>query len=141
MAVKNSTTVAAHWGEWIRTRSKTLGFVRQQDLADSLGCSSECLCRWLKLPECPPRMLKGLDAKLCNILQLSRYELTNGFRTMPPDAKLVNAPVGADRLLHDDDSARRKVIAAAELLSGERLLALRDSAMSLIGGVHRSSTA
>lgn len=82
------------WGEWIQQRSQFVGFKRQQDLAEAVGCAPERLSRWAQLLTPPKRMLKGFDRTLAAALQTTRQILFQDYASTSPDS----API----ILHGD---------------------------------------
>ena len=52
---------AKHWGTWVMLRSEAVGWKRQSDLADSVGCTRERIARWFGMASPPVRMRKGFD--------------------------------------------------------------------------------
>jgi len=82
-----------HWGEWIGGRSLHVGYRRQKDLADAVGCERTQLYKWKKMSEPPFRMHRGLDRRLVIALRTDAFTLFSGYATIDPKhAPIVNPP-------------------------------------------------
>jgi transcriptional regulator with XRE-family HTH domain len=75
------------WGEWIVARSRAVGFRRQKDLAQAVGCSEDQLSRWAQSAEPPARITKGFDTALARALQLPKRTVFVNWRNEAPDAE------------------------------------------------------
>lgn len=120
------------WGEWILVRGRLVGFRRQKDLADAIGCTQGQLSRWVQMTS-PPAMRKGFDQKLANSLLTTTDILFNQWQQIPPELVEKRAPKpNLTRVLYGDlmsEVARRWVaeqdqiidtIEAAEKLNWEK---------------------
>jgi hypothetical protein len=81
---------AKHWGTWVMLRSEAVGWKRQSDLADSVGCTRERIARWFGMASPPVRMRKGFDIALANSLEVSHETLfLNWSKTSPDEAERI----------------------------------------------------
>ena len=71
----------------MQARSQAVGFKRQQDLADSVGCSRTQLTKWFAMNKPPARMRKGFDQQLARALKTTRQILFVDYvKVRPEDA-------------------------------------------------------
>jgi len=114
----------AHWGAWVKTRARFVGFSRDGDLASSIGCSRERLSRWVQHAT-PPRMFKGFDRRLALALRTDHDTLfVHWAKTDATQSPLL--------AVANPESLRRRARAAVELLDGEELRKLHDLASQLM---------
>jgi hypothetical protein len=78
--------MSIHWGDWVRARMLFLGFRRQRDFADAVGCTQERTGSWLKLQAPPVAIKKGFDRSLCRELRTDAFTLFTNYRNVTPEA-------------------------------------------------------
>jgi len=84
-----------HWGDWIKARSSRVGYRRQRDLADAIGCERTLLYKWFKMALPPVRVKKGFDTGLASALRTDREMLFHAWRfTTVEEAPLVDRGAG-----------------------------------------------
>jgi len=79
------TPTSHHWGEWVLSRSRYVGYRLQQDLARQVGCTEEQISRWVNMIVPPNQMRKGFDRKLACALKTSPDMLFNQWENTPPE--------------------------------------------------------
>ena len=119
--------ICAHWGNWLRERSRAVGILRLADLAGEIGCTPNQLSRWLASVSPPARMLKGFDCALARALKTDRRTLFSGFAQVDPsDAPVLDEP--NDR---PGDDLRSEIKSAIESMEEPSLRVVRATAMAL----------
>ncbi len=102
-----------HWGEWIDQRSRAVGFKRQGDFAQAVGCGRTQLAKWIALQSPPPQMRKGFDVALATALKIDRAVLFIGYRSIAPDVDMASLDAAT--------ATRRRVLAMVELMPNDGL--------------------
>ena len=113
------------WGDWMWRRAVAVGFRSKISLAEAVGCSRERIGLWSKLESPPVHLRKGFDGKLCLALGVDRQMLFNLWAQVIPE----ELPIPSKS---DDGKARQEIIAAAWMLTGEKLKLLNSTAKGLI---------
>jgi len=112
------------WGLWIERRARAVGFMRNADLARSIGCTQQHLSRWFSYSSPPNSMRRGLDAHLVSALKTDKHTLFSAFRDVIPEhAPFVESPA--------IEPMQREVIERVMSLPADRLRIVGDLARGL----------
>ena len=122
------TVNSLHWGKWVESRARHVGFLRKRDLAASVGCQANCVSRWVKLQIPPARMLKGFDASLVAVLKTDRRTLFSAFSTISPTV----APIIEDAPELPGDDVRSTIREGLNRMNIGSLHVLRATMQSLV---------
>lgn len=123
------------WGTWINRRIYALGFHSQNSFTHAVGCSLSRLHQWIAMPTPPKQMRKNFPAKLAAALRTDVQTLFTDYPTIDPTT-LPLAPVASLALANSPGESeelwRRELRAMVEMLNGEPLRKLRNSAKTLL---------
>ena len=110
------------WNEWVRRRSRAIGFRSDVALAEAIGCNKQYISRWLAMPSPPVTMRKGFDAAFCRALKIDRHMFFFGYINIAPET----APMVEDggETPGEDAKLRGEIVASLDKVSADRLRAL-----------------
>lgn len=119
-----------HWGRWIRNRSAFVGFRRQQDFREAIGCTRSQLFKWLQSEKSPDRIFKGFDARLASALKTDRHTLLIDWKLFPDPSEVpILKSFDVDEFLEVQDM-RERLALIVKNLPIERLRRVIESARS-----------
>jgi hypothetical protein len=116
----------SHWGNWIGRRSEFVGFQRQIDFAEAVGCTRERIVKWLKLATPPLKMRKGFDRSLARALRVTTRMIFVDYANTDPQ-KAVEVSLSIDHLSPEQQRSDFAGIASAQVESIVREIGSRLS--------------
>jgi hypothetical protein len=108
----------SHWGNWIGRRADFVGFQRQRDFAEAVGCTRERIVTWLRMAAPPKKMRKGFDRTLARALRITTRMLFVDFVNTDPE-KAIEVGLSIDHL---SPLQQRNDFAGVTAFQGESIL-------------------
>lgn len=117
-----------HWGEWIKARSRAIGFRSDASFAASVGVTRQRIAKWYAMQAPPASMRRVSERGLARALRISPRTLFVDYAatepTTPPELPQASDDLRCEVL-------RCEVKTAADLLSGDALRVLAAAAHAL----------